>query len=240
MSGNRELIKKNLGDLGLAPQREEEIRRELGDHLEDHGAALEARGVAPDGALLQALDCVSDWRALRHEIRSAEAEEQTMNYRTKVFWLPALGAVTLSSSLLAFLQFAGITPRFYWLNGQLMGGYPYFTSYIPWLIALPVVGAGAALWSQRAGGGEIHRMLAALAPALGLLSVFLVSPFLTLLIYEWLRFFARGSGHRTLPSPLHAPPIAGVVAVLVSWVLIPAAGLLLGAVPFLRKPQAQS
>jgi len=50
MSGNRELINKRLGKLGLRPQREEEIFRELGEHLADHAAALEARGLTSDAA----------------------------------------------------------------------------------------------------------------------------------------------------------------------------------------------
>ena len=157
-----------------------------------------------------------------------------VTYRTKVLWLPALGALTLSSSLLAIFQFSGLVPRSYWLSGT---SYLFFTFYLPWLIVLPVIGAAAAFWSQRAGGRAIHRLLAALAPPIGMLGFFLVSPFLTLLIYMLLTLFT----HRAVPRPFGLGDLAyiipGVLVMLVSWVLLPAVGLLLGAVPFLRKPQ---
>ncbi|MGA2984606.1 MAG: hypothetical protein ABSG32_12380 [Terriglobia bacterium] len=230
MSGNRELINKRLGKLGLRPQREEEIFRELGEHLADHAAAREA------------LESVSNWPELRLEILAAETEEMTMNYqvtyRTKILWLPALGALTLSTSLLAIFQFFGLVPRFYWLSDTRY--HLYFTFYLPWLIALPAIGAGAALWSQRAGGKAIHRLLAALAPPLGMLGFFLISPFISLLIYMLLPLFTHRAAYRSFAPPDVAIIIPGVLILLVSWVLLPAVGLLLGAAPFLRKPQPQS
>ena len=45
MRDDREFVKKSLGRLGLTPHREEEIARELREHLADHAAALEARGL---------------------------------------------------------------------------------------------------------------------------------------------------------------------------------------------------
>jgi hypothetical protein len=244
MPDHHGLLKKCLGELGLAPRREKEILCELADHLEDHAAALEARGITSEEAFQKAVGGVADWPKFREEIYRAETEEATMNYqvtyRTKVLWLPALGALTLSSTLLALFQFFGLVPRFYWLSKTGMSMHPFFTVYLPWLIALPLIGAFAAFWSQRAGGKAIHRLLAALAPPIGMLGVFLISPFITLLIYMLIPLFAKGSGHTRVPPTLHAPPMIGVLVVLVSWVLLPAVGLLIGAVPFLRKPQPQS
>src|SRR5208282_4375850 len=96
--------KARLGKLGLGTRREEEILRELSEHLADHAAALEARGVAPDDAAQGALDTVSNWPAFRNEILSAETEEVNMNYRTKALWLPALCALTLSNGIVALMQ----------------------------------------------------------------------------------------------------------------------------------------
>jgi len=241
MPDHRGLLKKCLGGLGVEPQREEEILRELSDHLEDHAGALEARGITNKEAFQEALRSVVDWPEFREEIFRAETEEATMNYqityRTKVLWLPALGALTLSSSLLAIFQFSGLVPRFYWLGGT---DYLFFTFYLPWLIALPAIGAVAAFWSQRAGGKATHRLLAALAPPLGMLGFFLISPFLTLLIYMLLPLFTPRAAHVQFGPVDFAIIIPGVLVLLVSWVLLPAVGLLLGAVPFLRKPQAQS
>jgi len=239
MTHHRELIRARLGKLGLRPHREGEIVRELSDHLEDNAAALEARGIAPEEAVRKALDSVPDWPALRNEIFLAETEEESMNYRTKVLWLPALGALALSSVLLALFQFLGLVPRFIWMTSG-MSMEPYFTVYAPWLVGLIGVGAVAALWSKRVGGGAIHRLLAALAPAIGFLGVLLISPVITIFIYELLRFYPGAAAHRRFPLSFHGPFLAGMAVLLMSWVLLPALPLLIGAVPFLRKPQAQS
>ncbi len=238
MPNEQELIRARLGNLGLRRAREEEIIRELGNYVEDHAAELAASGVPSPGDVQQALDCVPDWPALRNQILSAETEEAAMNYRTKVVWLPALGALFLSSTPLAILQYAGYSPRFYFLSG---GHYSFFTLYIPWLISLPIVGAVTALWSQRAGGKAIHRLLAALAPSIGLIGVFL-GAFLISLVHTLLVALYVGLPIYNVAPPLvhDARTIVAIFAPLVSWVLLPAAGLLVGAAPFLRKHQTQS
>ncbi|MDR3676476.1 MAG: permease prefix domain 1-containing protein [Acidobacteriota bacterium] len=243
MKAEQELIKKRLGKLGLGPRREEEIIRELSEHLADHAAALETRGLSRDSAAREALESVSNWPKFREEICRAETEEVTMNYqvtyRTRVLWLPGLVALTLSSILLAVFQFFGLAPRFYWVSET---GYIFFTFYLPWLIALPLIGAVAAYWSQRAGGKAIHRLLAALAPPIGMLGFFLIGPFIALFLYILMALFGKGAAHTRALHALHTnhPPLIGVIAILVSWVLLPAVGLLIGAVPFLGKHPAQS
>jgi hypothetical protein len=212
-----------LGKLGLGTRREEEIVRELGEYLEDHAAALEASGVARDDAARQTFNSVSNWPALRNEIVSAETGESIMNYRTKVLWLPALFALTLSNVVLALMQIFGTPPHFYWFyTGGRMA--PYYVFVFPWLISQPVVGAIAAYSSRRAGGAVLHQVLAALAPAIALLGVFvLVLPFAMIL---------EGGPHDIHPSAF--------LILTMTWVLLPSVPLLIGAAPFLRKPQAQS
>ncbi len=224
MLDNRGLVKKRLGELGLGPRREEEILRELGDHLADHTDELGACGVAREEALREALNSVSDWPALRSEIILAETEEATMNYRTKVLWLPALCALTLSNGLLAIIQIFGPLTHLYWLSPD-MGMRPYFTFLVPWLISQPVVGAVAAYWSRRAGGTLLHQLLAALAPAIVLLGLFLlILPFSII----------------TAKHVAHHIQLSAFLVLTVTWVLLPALPLLIGAAPFLRKPQPQS
>jgi hypothetical protein len=235
MKNEEESIKERLGKLGLGTRREEEIVRELSKHLTDHAAALETRGLSRDSAAREALESVSNWTKLRNEILLAESEETTMNYRTKALWLPALGTFTLSMGLLSLLQVSGFQPRFYWLSKTGMSMQPYLMFYLPWLIVLPLIGAVAAYWSQRAGGKPLHRLLAALAPPIGmLLFIFAIIPLISLLTYMLMPLFLHGGGHHEIHPILHAPPMIAVVAFLVSWVLLPAMGLLLGAVPFLR------
>lgn len=223
MPDNREPLKKRLGELGLAPRREDEILRELAEHMEDQAAALEARGVAKDTAARKAFDSVSNWPELRGEILAAETEEAIMNYRTKVLWLPVLMALTLSNGLLALIQIFGHPPHFYVFHtGKSME--IFFGFLVPWLITQPVVGAVAAYWSRRAGGAMRHQLLAALAPAIALLSVFvLILPFAIML--------DRGVGLHT--------KLTAFLFLTVAWVLLPSVPLLIGAVPFLRRPQPQ-
>ena len=113
MPDDQDLIEARLGKLGLEAQREEEILRELSEHLADHAKALEASGTAADAAARQALDSVSNWPEIRAEIVSAETEEAIMNHRTKVLWLPALCALTLSNGCLALMQIFNVPAHFY-------------------------------------------------------------------------------------------------------------------------------
>jgi hypothetical protein len=244
MPDNRALLKNCLGELGLTPQREEEILREVGDHVEDHTTALEAGGIANEEAFQKAVGSVEDWPKFREEIYRAETAEATMNYqmtyRSRVFWLPALVALTLSSGLLAVFQHAGIEPRFYWPSGEPGTYHAFFAFYVPWLIALPLVGAVAAFWSQLAGGKAPYRMLAALAPSLGMLGVFLIIPFIA-----WpINIVMSVHHHRHISFSLTGSSvvafITGFLILLANWVLLPAIALFIGAAPFLRKAQPQS
>jgi hypothetical protein len=224
MPDHRGLLKKCLGELGLAPRREEEILLELGDHLEDHAAALEANGVTSNAAAQEALDSVSNWPELREEILAVETEEGIMNYRTKALWLPALCALTLSNVLLALIQVFGPAPHFYLFHtGKSMEIVGAFIA--PWLITQPMVGAVAAYWSRRAGGTVRYQLLAALAPAIALLGLFL-------LILPAAIMVANHFAHNI--------QLKAFSVLIVTWVLLPAIPLLIGAAPFLRKPQPQS
>jgi hypothetical protein len=224
MPDNQELIRERLGNLGLGTCREEEIFRELSDHVADHAAALEARGVPRDAAVRAALDSVFNWPEFREEILSAETEEAIMNYRTKVLWLPALCALTLSNVMLALIQVFGPPPHFYWFyTGKSMQ--PMIAFFVPWLISQPVVGAVAAYWSRRAGGALRHQLLAALAPVIALLGLFvLILPFSMVLDKH----------------VAHNIRLTAFLVLTVVWVLLPSVPLLIGAAPFLRKPRPQS
>ena len=221
MLDNFKELRKRLGKLGLGIHREEEIFREFSEHLEDHAAAIAATGINKNAAAREALDSVPNWSQLRKEILAAESEELTMNYRTKALWLPALVAVTLSSISLALLIFTGLYPYIYLLRDGL-----FIPFYVPWLLALPIIGAVAAFWSQRAGGKVAHRLFVSLAPPIISLGIMLII-FLPL----------------SLAVDRHVPiglKLEGLLTYIVAWVLVPSLALFLGAAPFLRKPLAQS
>lgn len=223
MPDNRELVKKCLGTLGISPQREEEIYRELGEHISDHTEELGASGLARYEAAREALESVHDWPQLREQILAAETSEGNMNYRTKVLWLPAMVALALSNVLLAAVEIFGPPPHFYILHPD--KGLEIFCAFLaPWLLTQPVVGAVAAWWSRRAGGVVRHQLLAALAPAIALFMVFL-------LVLPWAMIVDR--------KVTHSIQMTGFLVLTVTWVLVPSLPLLLGAVPFLRRRQSQ-
>jgi hypothetical protein len=147
-----------------------------------------------------------------------------MNCRTKVLWLPSLCALILSNVLLALFQVLGPAPHFYWFHlGKDLEAFCAFV--IPWLITQPLVGAMAAYWSRRVGGAVRHQLLAALAPAIGVLVLFLV-------ILPWALIVERPS----------APGLRlrAFLALTLAWVVMPAIPLLIGATPFLRRHPRQA
>lgn len=147
-----------------------------------------------------------------------------MNYRTKVLWLPALCALTLSNGLLALMQIFGAPAHFYWLSvGKTVQALCGFI--VPWLIAQLVVGAVAAYWSRRAGGVVLHQLLAALAPSIAWLGLFVLILPISMIVER---------------PPAPSIRLAAFLLLTVTWVLVPAIPLLIGAVPFLRKPQPHS
>ena len=217
-------LRERLGKLGLAPQHEEEIVRELCEHLEDHAAALEARGMAIDEAARCAVNDVPDWNELANEIVLAEREGTIMNYRTKVLWLPALCALTWSNVLLAMFQIFGPPPYFYWQSPH-MSMRPYFTFYVSCLISQPVAGAVAAYWSRRAGGALRYQLLAAMSPAIFMQGFLLLILPLAFIVDKHVAYDIK---------------LTGFLVGTVTWVLLPSIPLLLGAAPFLRKAQPQT
>jgi hypothetical protein len=88
-----------------------------------------------------------------------------------------------------------------------------------------VVGAIAAYWSRRAGGTVRYQILAALAPAIALLGLFLlILPFAMIVVHH----------------VSHTMRIGSFLGLTVTWVILPALPLLLGAAPFLRTAQSRS
>jgi hypothetical protein len=160
---------------------------------------------APDAlALLER----SDWRELRHEIRRVELEEVPMTQRTRSLWLPGLLTGALAWGLFRVLETVGVDPNvFWWREAPMM-------FFLPWTLALPFIGALGA-HSSRAKGGRIgERLLAAVFPAIAF-SV----------------FTAVAVAIRWVNGSIPIPPVT-VLFVLLSWVVVPAVALLVGALPF--------
>ena len=214
MADWRELVRQRLGPLRLDAQREGEIITELADHFDDVSQEPGAVEISADEAMRQALAQVSDWEALRREIMRAENEEAAMNHRTKTIWLPGLVSLTLSMSLLWFLDWAGLHPRVVWINN------PPLVFSLPWLLALPVLGAGGAYASRRGGGGFAEQFLAGVFPAVALAILFLSILPVALIVDS------------------HVPKaivFSSFAIGLLGWVVIPGVALLAGATAILAK-----
>jgi len=123
--------------------------------------------------------------------------------------------------LLALLIFGGLYPHIYLLRDGL-----FIPFYVPWLVALPIIGAVAAFWSQRAGGRVSHRLVVSLAPPIILLGIMLIILLPLALAVD-----------RHVPFSLK---LEGMLTYIVAWVLVPSLALFFGAAPFLRKADPQS
>lgn len=205
------ILRQRLGRLRLSPEDEEQVIAELVAHFEELYAGQLDAGLPADRALDTTLAQVKNWKRFRRELQ--RSKEDPMNRRARAFWLPGLFSCLFCFSLLKAMVFAGLEPRFVWL-APAMG----VAFYIPWFVALIVVGALAAWWSRRAGGAVRERLEAALLPSLAMTILFTV-------------LFAI-----SLPFEHHHSlgwMVVAYLVMLLAWAVLPGAGLLLGALPFL-------
>ncbi len=141
-----------------------------------------------------------------------------MYSRLRTFWIPALITGVLATLALAVLQTAGLRPMI-----VETGGLQPLVIYIPWLLMLPFAGAAGAYVSRRAGGSLRIRLCTAVFPCLVLMALFVAMGVGAIVV-------AAVRGEDAL---LYAVLIGQFIGI---WILLPAAALLLGALPFLRTP----
>ena len=232
------LVSERLGALEGDEKQREEIVRELAGHLEDSYLEKCAGGLPKSEAMEQALDEVADWRELTQKIRLAKREEESMNDRTKSYWLPGLVTFTASMVWLMILQLT--TPIWsHWypmdlLNTPSGGSYQHWMSitalriytlappYLFWLFAQPAVGALGAYLSRRGGGEERARLVAGIFPSLMFLCA-LSFVFVVALFVE--------------RNPYVVAHPANFALIVVPWVVVPGVALSVGVLPFLRAPK---
>ncbi len=206
----KEFVRRRVGTLELGPRRETEIIAELADHHADLFEECRRNGLGEVEAEARVGEEVSDWHVFRDEIRRAELEEGAMNYRTKTIWLPGLLTLTLCTGLFWILLTLGGHVRFPWLNN------PAMMFFLPWTLALPIIGALGALISRWLGGRPRESLLAGLFPSATMCAVFIL--------------VAPGA----LLINVHVPKtllLSGIVGGMLAWVIIPGAALLVGALP---------
>ncbi len=203
-----------MSQLRLPHDAKEAVIAELAAHLEDVYEDGLAHELGQSEAKRRALSGI-DWHNLTLGIRRTKLKEEAMNNRTKRLWLPAMANLTIAAALLTAFGILGVKPRIWSVSHIAMA------VHFPWLFALPVSGAAAALLAKRAQAPLAARLIAGLAPSLVSLAVFCVMP-LVFVLDRW-----EFSG---FPLPLDYFILSAVV-----WIVLPAFPLLVGTLPFLRE-----
>ena len=217
------LVSEHLGGLNLEAQERAEVIEELADHLEEAFAEFRRQGLSEDGAAKRCLCEFNDWYELGRKIQSARRKENLMTNRVTQLWLPGLLTFVLSTGFLAVTQIFGPKP---WI--LTWGHPPIAVLYIPWLFALPLVGAVGAYLSHRAGGSRRAVLCSIVFPVLPFLAA-------TLLVLPFSMLFDHFIGHTTA--------LLALLLALVAWVLGPGVALLAGGLPaqlFLSRRLASS
>jgi hypothetical protein len=205
------LVRQRLSGLALDDAEKAEVHAELAGHLEETYEVLRRGGVSEHEATQQTLSQVADWTDLQNRITVAKKAEDQMQNRVRQLWIPGFLTLMLSSTLLMMLQKSGLQPRIIsWNELGLM------LFYVPWLAALPLLGALGAYLSLRAGGSTSATLFSGVFPVLTLVaSSFVILPF-SLVIDRHVASHFR---------------IEGFLNALIGWVVVPGVALLIGALP---------
>jgi hypothetical protein len=213
----QKLVHDRFAQLRFGAEIEPEVTEELGHFLEDPYEAALNNGLAEQEAAVRALAEVRNWARLARKIKLARGGEEMIKQRIQAMWLPGLAATIASLVLPMGVGF--VADQVYAAPRAAM------FVYDAWLVMMAGIGALAAYWSRRAGGSKFSRVTAALLPA-GVLFVVIVIVLVASLI--------------TLNHPPASMTLAGMARSMVRAVLLPAAALLAGALPFLRGKSAEA
>jgi len=216
----RGIVRDRLTPLRVGEKRHQDIVAELADHLEDSCEDLVRQGKSECEAVQFALSTVAGWDEVRLGIQCAEQEEDIMNYRVKVLWLPGACTSVLSMVLLRWFQGVSHAPPVIWVwHGT------FLVIYWQWLLCLPLVGAFGAYWSRRTGGKLVERVLAASLHIL-VLTCIMALGFCIGLVLDF-----------RVPLTLR---LVGFAVYVLGWGITPCFLLLLGALPFLKQDGRES
>ncbi|HYX69488.1 MAG TPA: hypothetical protein VE825_10175 [Terriglobales bacterium] len=212
------ILRQRLGPLRLSPQGESDVLDELGAHFEQLYEEATAEGASPQLALAQATAQVPNWKRFRRDLR--RSKEDPMPRLRQTLLVPALASALAVHALSWGVYLSGWKP-------PLHARWPYgATEWLVWMAAAPFCGALGAWMSRRAGGSLRDRVLSGMAPLL-IPAALLVLSFL-LDMFDHPRFTLAQSAY----------VLAGYT---LDWVLLPAAALLVGALPVsLTRPPAGS
>jgi hypothetical protein len=205
------LVHDHLVQLALEPGERAEVVEELAAHLEETFHDLCRQGFSEEDATRGCLLEVEDWRGLGLRIEAARRKEDIMSNRVTQLWLPGIVTFVLSMGFLALAQIYGPKP---WILSW--GHPPMAVVFIPWLFALPLVGAVGAFLSHRAGGSRRAIFFSIIFPVVPFLAAILL---ITPVILAFDRFIA------------HNPVPASIPVAVLGLVFLPGVALLVGGLP---------
>jgi hypothetical protein len=139
--------------------------------------------------------------------------------RAKSVWLPGIFTVTVSVGLLDILQRANLESFRPLFQTRLL-----ILPFLLWVIALPLVGALGVHLARFLEGESRARLATGLFPSIAMFG-------LLFLPRIWSAIFERNG--LVIRHPLQ------FAFDVFLWSILPALALLLGAMPFLRKPESQ-
>jgi hypothetical protein len=207
-----ELVRERLSGLALDAAEQDEVHAELASHLEESYETLLKEGMNEQAAVSAALFQVTDWQDLQRMIFDAKRRGHIMKKRLHQLWIPGFLTLILSTLFLMTLQ------RVFGVRPRIVGSGPgTILFYVPWLVALPFIGALGAYISSRAGGSRGTLVFASTFPALALAAAFL-------LMFPIGMIIERVTGNDLA---------FGVVATAllsnwIGWIVVPGAALLAG------------
>jgi hypothetical protein len=213
------LVSKRLDTSGLTPEQRDEVVAELAGHFEEFYKEQRAKGYCESKAIERALSQVDDWPELARKISAAKRGEKSTEMRAKSFWLPGLFTVSVSIGWLQILQRANFEsgiPRFQPVRLMI--------PFLLWVLTLPMLGAVGVYLSRLLRAERLIRLAAELFPPIAIFSLMFLQAM-------WHGFFERNGF--IIRHPFH------FVFVTFLWSSLPALGLLLGAVSFLKAPRTQ-
>src|SRR5258708_2857036 len=209
MRNGQEIVRQRLSSLALDAEESDAVQVDLAAHLEEVYEDHRRQGMTEELAAQRAMRQVTDWNALQRHIRNAKEREELMQNRVRQLWFPGFLTLTLSTGLLPMLLRLGLEPRIMSWSGP-----DTILFYVPWLLTLPLFGALGAYISLRAGGSARAILFSGIFPMLSLAACFFVILPLSIVLDHSIAF------HLTL---------AGLLGLLLSWVVVPGAALLIGA-----------
>jgi hypothetical protein len=209
------LAREELGRRGLLC--DDGLAAELGAFLEDAWREAIDEGAGPEQAAELTLTRAGDWSRLARGLRRPEEDHME---RFKRLWLPALVNAALAFAVLRAAVAAGLEP-FVRLRGA-----GALVVYWPWLPVLALLAGATAWWSARRGARAGEQVLVGVSPSVVMLALLVFALVAGTVVEASVRIAFPAAGGVPMSVRLEA-----VVGMLGSWVLVPGALSLLGALP---------